>query len=98
MLTLHLTAVCAVCPMALVESVPGNSAACVVKPQKLKGAWYRVFPSSSSDVLRIQDLDHHVDKFSPAEGGGVLISARAMHSIARLCSHSHPHNVLDHGD
>jgi hypothetical protein len=84
MLTLHLHAVKCKDPAALVPVAdPSNSAAAIVRDGELKGVWYRVFPETPTDVYRLSLLDHHVDKYSPVEGGGVFISARAMYALQR---------------
>lgn len=44
----------------------------------LPGEWFRVFPSTGSDVQFLQCLEHRVDKFAPASGGGVLVHPRAL--------------------
>ena len=81
MLTIHTTLVCVVNPEALVPVIPLNSAASEVESKRLRGMWYRVFPVTSTDVFRLQALKHHVDKFTPADGKGMLVSPRAMRML-----------------
>jgi hypothetical protein len=38
----------------------------------------RVFPETGKDVSFLRLLEHRVDKFAPAHGGGVLIKARLL--------------------
>lgn len=42
----------------------------------LTGQWLRVYPTTWADVKFLQMLEHGVDKFAPANGGGVLVSAK----------------------
>jgi hypothetical protein len=44
----------------------------------LAGTWWRVWPGSCREVSAIRMMDHRVDKFAPATGGGVLISNNAL--------------------
>lgn len=81
MLTLHLHAQLETTPEGLVECTPANSAAATVVAKKLEGVWYRVFPESATDILRLSYLDHHIDKYCPAHGEGILVSMRAMRSL-----------------
>lgn len=39
----------------------------------LPGPWVRVFPESAREVLFLQSLRQHIDKFAPVRGGGILI-------------------------
>lgn len=45
------------------------------------GHWWRVFPRNGKDVKFLQFLDHHIDKFAPADGDGLLISNRGMRML-----------------
>jgi len=82
MLTLHLHSVMCVDPEALVAvSLPSNAAAAGVQPGHLEGVWYKVFPETATDVRRLSFFAHHVDKFAPADGSGMLISMRAMQAL-----------------
>lgn len=47
---------------------------------ELTGQWLRVYPSTAADVKFLQMLEHGVDKFAPAHGGGVLVSAKYITS------------------
>lgn len=44
----------------------------------ITGTWARVFPQTASDVFFLQCLEHRVDKFAPANGVGVIVSASAL--------------------
>lgn len=46
--------------------------------QHLKGRWHRVVPTCWRDIKALRLLDHHVDKFAPFEGNGVIISHEAL--------------------
>ena len=81
MLTIHNTVICVVNPEALVKTTPTNSAASEVEPGRLQGMWYLVFPTTSTDIIRMQGIRHHVDKFTPTDGKGMLISPRAMSTL-----------------
>ena len=41
--------------------------------RRLQGCWWRVFPTTPSDVSFLRLLEHHVEKFCPSEGGGTII-------------------------
>ena len=38
------------------------------------GSFSLVFPNNAREVLALQMMIHHVDKFAPATGGGVIVS------------------------
>lgn len=44
----------------------------------LKGTWIRVIPKTAKDVLFLQMLEHHQDKFAPADGDGVLVKPETL--------------------
>ncbi len=47
----------------------------------LPGDWLRVFPANGRDVDFLRFLEHRVDKFAPAKGGGVLIARRCLPTV-----------------
>lgn len=44
----------------------------------LTGTWYRVFPTTARDVLFLQTLIQHSDKFAPAAGHGIIIAEHCL--------------------
>lgn len=51
----------------------------VFETKSLTGVnWIRVFPQNAADVLFIQSLVHHVDKFAPASGHGVIMKRETL--------------------
>jgi len=48
---------------------------------ELPGDWLRVFPANGRDVYFLQCLEHRLDKFAPAKGGGVLIARRCLPAV-----------------
>jgi hypothetical protein len=40
--------------------------------------WIRVFPQNAADVLYLQLLVQHVDKFAPSTGHGVIVKRDAL--------------------
>jgi len=46
--------------------------------ETLKGSFYRVIPQTPREIQVLRLLDHHVDKFAPAEGNGAIVSAAAL--------------------
>lgn len=45
---------------------------------ELKGTFYKIRPSTAKEVFALQMLEHRVEKFAPAEGNGVLVTAEAL--------------------
>lgn len=43
----------------------------------VKGKFLRVKPETSKEVFAIQWMEHHVEKFAPARGEGILITVDA---------------------
>jgi hypothetical protein len=52
-------------------------------PQELRGKWFRVFPKTGRDVQFLRMTQHHVDRFAPASGHGVLLAARCLPGLDR---------------
>lgn len=44
----------------------------------LREKWLRVFPGTGKDVSFLRMLTHHVEKFAPAHGTGVLVKASVL--------------------
>jgi hypothetical protein len=42
------------------------------------GLFFRVYPKTCREVSALQMLQHHVDKFAPADGNGIIITKNAM--------------------
>lgn len=78
MLTIHLNAIKETRPRAVVAVFKVTNGDPNFQEDTLPGDWYRVFPSSGYDVRFLQCLEHRVDKFAPASGGGVLVHPRAL--------------------
>lgn len=48
----------------------------------LNGTYYRVSPQTSREIMALQMLEHHVDKFSPAHGDGVILTPEALRKFS----------------
>ena len=48
------------------------------RTKRLTGKWWRVYPTDGREVMALQMLQHHADKFAPAFGGGALIKEEAL--------------------
>ena len=44
----------------------------------IPGTFYRVSPQTSAEILALQTLEIHREKFSPASGDGVIVSPEAL--------------------
>jgi hypothetical protein len=44
----------------------------------MKGFFHRVFPVDARENSALRMLEHHVDKFAPANGNGILITDEAL--------------------
>lgn len=78
MLTLHLNALKEINPRAIISSSKVVNGCPVFKEDTLPGTWYRVFPATGKDVFFLMSLEQHLDKFAPAQGGGVLVHPRVL--------------------
>lgn len=78
MLTIHLNAIKETRPRAIVATFKIVNGDPNFTEDDLPGDWYRVFPATGRDVRFLQYLEHRVDKFAPASGGGVLVHPRAL--------------------
>jgi hypothetical protein len=52
------------------------------KSKQLKGVWHRVFPVDGKEISALRMLEHHIDKFAPTSGNGILISDEALRKFA----------------
>ncbi len=78
MLTLNLNAIRERRPRAIVATYKVVNGEPNFDEDDLPGDWFRVFPATGRDVQFLQMLEHRVDKFAPATGGGVLVHPRAL--------------------
>ena len=78
MLTLHLNAIKENRPRAIVAVFKVVNGEPNFSEDDIPGDWYRVFLATPRDVQFLQMLEHRVDKFAPATGGGVLVHPRAL--------------------
>lgn len=78
MLTLHLNAVKENRPRAVVATYKVTNGDPNFQEDDLPGDWFRVFPANGRDVQFLQCLEHRVDKFAPATGGGILVHPRVL--------------------
>lgn len=78
MLTIHLNSQKEHRPRAVVATFKVPNGEPNFTEDALPGDWFRVFPISSRDVQFLQCLEHRVDKFAPASGGGVLVHPRVL--------------------
>ncbi len=78
MLTIHMNAVKENRPRAVVASYKIANGDPNFEDDNLPGDWFRVFPATARDIRFLQLLEHRVDKFAPATGGGVLVHPRAL--------------------
>jgi hypothetical protein len=46
--------------------------------QTLLGTFYNVTPTTEREVMALRMLDHRVDKFAPAQGEGVILTAESF--------------------
>ena len=46
--------------------------------EQKQGVFYRVIPACLKEINALKMLEHRFDKFAPATGDGVLITAAAM--------------------
>lgn len=73
-------------PMGIVVK-RGLTAHIHVSSVKLKGAWWRVFPSNQKEWLALTMLEHGREKFAPdcpkssVNGNGALVSHEALQKI-----------------
>jgi hypothetical protein len=47
----------------------------IFSSKPLRGDWIRVFPQTGKDVRFLAMLEHHIEKFAPTHGCGVLIKS-----------------------
>lgn len=80
-LTIHKNATSEHNPTVMIPCSTISSAEVPLMEHTVKGEWFRVIPKTAQDIIRLHDLDHHVDKHTPAHGDGILISARAMAAL-----------------
>lgn len=78
MFTLHLNALAEKAPRAVIHFTKVPNGEPCFKEEELSGNWFRVFPATARDVRFLQCLEHRVDKFAPACGGGVLVHPRVL--------------------
>jgi hypothetical protein len=50
----------------------------VYETKTVPGRFFRVSPQCPQEVYALQMLETRVDKFAPAEGDGIIISAEAL--------------------
>jgi hypothetical protein len=78
MFTLRLNATTEKDPRAIVASFNVPNGLPQFQEKEISGKWLRVFPATARDVRFLQMLEHRVDKFAPASGGGVFVHPRAL--------------------
>jgi len=78
MLTINMNATKEFRPRAVVATYKVQNGDPNFQEDDLPGEWFRVFPATGRDVQFLQMLEHRVDKFAPATGGGVLVHPRAL--------------------
>lgn len=44
----------------------------------LSGVFFRVCPKTSREILALQMLEHHKEKFAPTHGDGVIVTEEAL--------------------
>lgn len=81
MLTLHLNALPEKSPRVIVPIETPKGEPKLFDNQSLAGAWLRVFPQTGKDVAFLQMLEHHVEKFAPERGRGVIIQRRCLERL-----------------
>ena len=81
--TLHHNAAYETDPLAVVTTSNDINGDPKFEDGRLAGEWLRVFPQTSQDVRFLKDLEHHVEKFAPARGIGVLIHRNALMMLVR---------------
>lgn len=78
MLTIHHNATKERSPRAIVATFKVQNGDPNFMEDNIPGDWYRVYPITCRDVQFLQLLEHRVDKFAPASGGGVLVHPRVL--------------------
>jgi len=94
LLTIHKDPVCEIDPRVMLSHSTRSNAEALLTAKTIKGNWFRVFPKTAQDVIRLQDLEHHIDKHTPATGGGVFISQRALESLIVIDIRSQKANLF----
>jgi len=49
-----------------------------LETERVTGEFYRVKPTTAAEVFAIQWMEHQREKYAPARGEGILISAAAI--------------------
>ena len=49
--------------------------------EQKEGVFFRVIPDGIKEINALKILEHRLDKFAPATGDGVLITANAMRML-----------------
>lgn len=78
MLTLHLNAVSEYAPHVIYPVEVPQGEPPQFKEEYLSGQWMRVFPRTGMDVQFLRNTEHHLDRFAPASGPGVILAARLL--------------------
>ena len=52
-----------------------------VEPVTYEGTLRRVVPTTARDVFALQMLEHRREKFAPAQGGGILVTATGLQKV-----------------
>lgn len=81
MLTLHLNAMREKLPRVIVPVETPRGEPQQFDIDSLAGSWLRVFPQTGKDVQFLQMLEHHVEKYAPATGKGVIIQTRCLEAL-----------------
>jgi len=50
----------------------------VYNTKTIHGRFYRVSPQCPKEIYALQMIENQMDKFAPAEGDGVIVSAEAL--------------------
>lgn len=78
MFTLHIESKVEEAPQAVYPCDDFDSSDPKFTSKVLEGRWARVMPRTAKDVLYLQMLEHHRDKFAPYDGDGILVRAECL--------------------
>lgn len=78
MLTLHLNAVSEYAPRVIYPVEVPHGEPAQFREEHLSGQWLRVFPQTGMDVRFLRSTEHHLDRFAPANGPGVILATRFL--------------------
>jgi hypothetical protein len=70
-------------PDAIVKSKMSVSDEFIYGTVRLEGEFYRVAPSSAREIFFLANLEKYREKWAPAKGDGILVSAEVINQLKR---------------